>query len=159
MLSPIIINGKRKVYAMTTIKTVLTHVTLNKDQNSKPDSEGNVRTYVAVGMAIKDAKATFASLVAEGHFLQSDLDRLEAAGTFMGDADPYLTYFPRVTQLSNDNKGDSFALEGYTFSLNDYVKDGEPMIGINMIPIPGATQSGRWTATAAKVDDTGWKKL
>lgn len=156
MLSPIIINGKRKVYAMTTIKTVLTYVTLNEDQNSKPDAAGNVRTYVTVGMAIKDAKATFESLVADGHFSQSDLDRLEASGAFLGDTDPYLSYFPRSTKLSNDNKGDSFELSGYTFSLNNYVKDGEAMVGINLVPIAGVAQAGRRVAIAAKVDDSGW---
>lgn len=156
MLYPvIIINGKRKVYAMTTIKTVLTHVTLNKDQNST-DAAGNVRTYTAVGMAIKDAKATFESLVAEGHFSQSDLDRLEASGAFLGESDPYLSYFPRSTKLSNDNKGDSFELSGYTFSLNNYVKDGEAMVGINLVPIAGVAQAGRRVAIAAKVDDSGW---
>lgn len=140
---------------MTTIKTTLTHVSLNKD-SSQLDANGNARTYIAIGMAIKDAKATFESLVAEGHFSQSDMNKLEAAGTFLGDADPFLTYFPRTTRLTNDNKGDSFELQGYTFSLNDYVKEGEPMIGINLVPIAGAKQEGRRVAVAARVDDSGW---
>lgn len=142
---------------MTTIKAVLTHVSLNKDENSKPDAQGNKRVYTAVGMAIKNAANTFASLVAEGHFSQADLDRLEAEGTFLGDTDPFLTYFPRTTRLSNDNKGDTFELRGYTFALNDYTKDGEKCIGIDLVVIPGATQAGRRTAIATKVDDTNWE--